>query len=146
MANDLNTKLEEALKSVIDALTIAGVAAANTGLDDDDLNAPYVMCTASTSTEETVPRLGYFTLNAVVTIATNADDSGALAAHRTRVATVRDELLDTSLAETLSAAVTGFHVPYGGVYFTGLGEDVRDQMLISTVELDIIACGSDVID
>ena len=143
MANDLNTKLEEAIKSVVDGLTIAGVTEANTGMDDDDLNAPYVICSVPSSGEEEVHMIGYFRFSGMVKVASSQDDD-SLAAHRTRVATVRDELMDTGLAETLSAAVSGLHVPYGGVYFMGLTEETSNRKLISTLELDILSCGSDV--
>ncbi len=102
MANDLNTKLEEALKSVVDGLTISGVDAANTGLDDDELDAPYVICSAPSSDPDIVPGIGYFRFNCVVTVASLADAARALQPSVTRLSTATF----TTHYRRLSAAFT----------------------------------------
>jgi hypothetical protein len=140
---DTNSKIEEAIKAVVDDLALSNITV-NTSIDDDELAIPYIICSVSTSGEEETIGSGYFRFNAEIKIATSSDDSD-LATHRTRVATVRDEFFDSDIAATLTGKVSDLFIPFGGVLKMGMGpEEVINKKLISTLMLDIIACGATV--
>lgn len=123
--NDLLSKLEAALASVITPLALtgtrgstAGIAVAVlTGLDDDTATLPRVVCLAKDSTEEAVRDSGIFKVACSVHVFTHSSDE-TLAVHRERVASVGDAIMTDDRAAVLSAAVDDFHcydLQMGGV-------------------------------
>ena len=113
--NDILSKLEAALASVVSALALTGTLGADsvsvsvvTGLLDSTTTLPRVVCSAKDSTEEVVRDSGLFKVSCSVHIYTHTGDE-TLAVHRERVATVSDALMTDDRAAVLSAAVDDFH-------------------------------------
>ena len=143
--NDLLSKVEAAAKSVVDDLTLSGNPTVNTGLDDDDLALPCVVCTA-TGTGEEVPRgTGNHVVTVRIHVKSQANDT-SLATHRGNVATVFDAFQNDEIDVTLSAAVSDFHVI--GVRDVRMdrteGQQTSGQAVMGDfIELDIVACSAD---
>ena len=114
--NDILSKLEAAMKTVLDALALTGtrgtdtaaVVSILTGLDDDAALLPRVTVHAIETQSEEVRDSGIFNVKVQVHIHSHSADE-TLATHRTRVATVIDAIMQTDRADVLSAAVTDFH-------------------------------------
>ena len=138
--NDLLSKAEAACKSVIDGLGLSGVTV-NTGIDDDTLELPYVVCYASGSTEVVVDT-GLDRVRMQIILCSDAEATTGLATHRTRVATVTDLFRDEDIIASLTAAEEDFGVIH--VHFDNQSSDMMDHKLKHTVELDIICCGMDI--
>lgn len=138
--NDVFSKAEEAAKSVVDDLSLSGVTV-NTGIDEDELAAPYVVLFASSSGDEVVRSTGIISLTLDVTVASLAD-AHDLDSHRARVAEVFDSFLDSGIAVTLSSAIDDFHC-YEAVE-TGRAADTDDRKLTNTLSLDLVCCGSSI--
>jgi len=139
-ANDLESKVEEALASVVTAQALSGLNV-HTGLDEDNLNVPYVICMCAGQGEEVLRDSGTFKLEAVVKVVSSADDE-TLAEHRSRLATVRDSIMDSGIAATLTAAVSEFHVY--DVELAGLGAEFEDRKYSNSLELNVTCCASDI--
>lgn len=138
--NDLLSKCEAACKSVIDGLALTGVTV-NTGLEDESLTLPYVVCYASSSTEEVVDS-GLDRVVTEIIIVSDANATTALATHRSRVATIMDTFRDEDISTDLTAAVSDFGVIH--VLFREQTGTMEDHKLRNTMILDIICCGSDI--
>ena len=136
--NDLLSKLEEAAKAVIDGLALAGVKV-NTGLEDEKLALPYVVCSAVSSTEEIIDT-GLHRVKLRIVVASDAD-AHQLAAHRERVAPVFAELRQDDIEATLSAKVEDFDVTF--VREEGQSVEHEGRRLKNVLELDAVCCGLD---
>lgn len=138
-SNDLTSKAEAAMKSVVDALALTGVTS-NTGQDDDTLALPNVICSVEQTGEEVPIGSGNFVLTGRATVNSSADDE-TLAAHRARVATVFDAFMADNIGATLSAAVTDFYAyePWG----RGQGKITKEKVLCDWIELQFLAAPSD---
>lgn len=141
MASDLNNKLEEALKSVVDGLGLAATVTVNTGADLDELALPYVVCAASGGGQQEIIGSGLFRIGCSVLVASSADDD-TLADHRSLVDSVFGGLRTSTAEIDLSDAVSDFHVVY--VEFTGSTAEEADRKLMNKLEMDVVCCGTDI--
>lgn len=137
--NDLFSKLEAAMKSVVDALGLDGVTV-NTGMDDDELTVPYVVCNADSAGEEVVKDTGLMEVSARVIVASEAD-AHDMTTHRSRVATVFDAFMDDAIAATLSSAVADFHCM--DINIAGMDSDAEGRKHRNILMIDAVCCGSD---
>ena len=137
--NDLTCKLEAALKSVVDGLSLSGINV-NTGVEDETLALPWIVC-ASDAGQEEIHGTGIFRCTAKVTIASSADDD-TLVTHRDRVATVFDAFLDGDISTTLGATAADFYVY--DVLYTGQPASMENRQMRNTLEMEIVCCASDV--
>jgi len=137
--NDLTSKLEAAMKAVVDALALSGVTV-NTGVEEETLAVPFVICAADGTTEE-IKSTGIFRCSARVVVASSADDT-SLVDHRARVASVFDAFLDDAISTTLSAQVADFYVY--DVSYTGQPSAMENRQLKNTLEMEIVCCASDI--
>jgi len=137
--NDILSKCEAAMKSLIDALAVSGLTV-NTGIEDDELAAPYAICYADSS-DEIVRGTGLLTASMAISVVSMADID-SLATHRARVATIFDGIRQSDAHETLSAAVTDFHCYE--VVETGRDSGMEDRKLRNTLNVDLVVCGSDI--
>ena len=142
--NDLLSKVEAALKSVVDSLGLTGCTV-NTGTDDDTLETPYAVCQARNAADNELRDLGVWTVEAAVMVGSSADDvgtDGALIEHRRRVAEVIDAIQSDGIAASLSAAVPDFHC--FDCHFSGLESDRVNRRWVDTIRLDITSMARDV--
>jgi len=145
--NDLTSKVEESLKSVVDALSLLDSASASvpcfTGTDDDDHQTPCVLVHAMQSNEEPLDT-GNFHFKCLIHVQTRiGGDSGeTLAQHRTRCAKVFDEFIASDANSTLSAAVSDFYVY--DVTNEGFSSSQADSTVVNTLQIDVLACASDI--
>ena len=137
--NDLLSKAEAACKSAIDALALSGVTI-NTGIEDETIALPYVVCYASGSTEE-IPDTGLDRVRMEVIMCSDAEATTGLVTHRARVAQIIDLFRDADIITTLGAAETDFGVME--VAFDSQSAEMEDHKLKNTMELDIICCSKD---
>jgi hypothetical protein len=149
--NDLESKLEAAMLAVVNTLTLTvaegeGEIVKNTGLDADAFGIPSVIVSCESTGDETPRDTGNFLCRATVTISTHSSDA-TLAAHRSRVATVRDAFLDDAIETTLSAAASDFHC------FERMRCEMRREIantadgknvLRNVLEFEAICCASDI--
>ena len=138
--NDLLSKSEEACKSAIDALALSGVTV-NTGIEDETISLPYVVCYASGSTEEVVDT-GLDRVRMEIVMCSDAEATTGLVTHRARVAEIMDLFRDRDIITTLGAAVSDFGVIH--VHFDNQKGEMEDHKLKNTMELDIICCSKDI--
>lgn len=140
--NDLNSKLEEAMKLVVDDLALSGVTV-NAGATAEDLDAPYVVCAVPGGGDEAenLKGTGIYVHNATVTVASSLDDD-SIATHRSRVSSVFDSFRDDAIATTLSGKVEDFHVY--DVDFTSSNQEEAERKVMTTLEMDITCCASDI--
>lgn len=107
---DIESKVEAAFKAILDAdASVTALLTVRTGLDDDKLTLPAVVCHCS-SAQEDPPNCGNYWCEADVIVQTSLDrpdgsnpTEDRLAAHRANVATVRDSLCTDDLATRLNA-------------------------------------------
>jgi len=137
--NDLTCKLEESMKMVVDGLSLAGVTV-NTGVEEETLAVPYVICAADGMQEE-IKSTGIYRCGARVIVASSADDT-SLTDHRTRVSTVFDAFLDSGIATTLSGNVSDFYVY--DVAFGGQPAAMENRQMKNTLEMEVVCCASDI--
>lgn len=137
--NDITCKVEAALKSVVDSVGLSGVTV-NTGVEEEALALPYVICAADGAQEE-ILGTGIFRCTGRVTVASSADDSD-LATHRSNVSSVFDAFLDSAIATTLSAAVDDFYVY--SVMPGGMPSATENRQLRNSLEMEIVCCASDI--
>lgn len=141
---DLEFKLEAALASVIESnvsLANRGNAPVVTGFYAGELTLPVVVV----SVPEGVGSDRVFAncaCKAVIEVHTSADDSGALAAHRSRTAYVRDYIADDGLGAALSAAATDFHV-IGIETGIRIRSRVEGRTFVSDIEITIYCAAID---
>lgn len=135
----LASKLEAAMKSLVDALALTGVTV-NRGIDDAELAAPYVVIVAKSAGEEVFLDSGIEQFTAEVRVA-SAADAQSLSDHTARVGQVFDVFRDDAIAASLSAAASDFHCYQ--VVKAGENEEVSNRKLINTLVLDCAVCGSD---
>lgn len=141
--NDLFSKVEEALKVVVDAAGLDSGVTVNTGLDDDNIQAPYVLCGAVGSSGEVVTDTATHEIQAQVIVASSADDGDTpLATHRAFVQTVFDAILDSDIAATLTAAVSDFTVL--DVWESSRDSDQVERDIRNILNLTLIAAPSDI--
>ena len=140
--NDLNSKLEEAMKSLVDALALADVTV-NTGATKSDLATPYVICSApgGGQEEENLKGTGIYRHEANVMVATSLDDD-TIAEHRARVASVFDTFRDSAITTSLSDAVDDFHVY--DVDFMDSPMEEEERKVTNTLAMEIVCCASDI--
>lgn len=140
--NDLQSKIEAAVKSLVDALALSGVTV-TTGADDDAIALPIVRCVCDELSEATgLPRVGLFSGTVRVAVKSNAHDT-TLAAHRARVAAVFDAISIDTLAADLSSAVADFTCIFAGAQFQGMS--IADaESWENTIGFDGVFCASDV--
>lgn len=145
--NDLCSKVEQAFASIISALTLAGVrgtetvsVSVRTGLDDDEMLMPAVVCSAGDSTEEAVRYTGNCRVKCMVHVYTQSGDE-SLTVHRARVATVQDAIWQDDIADQLSAAVGDFYV--FDVEFVGPQQDPDGNSFHTALEMVVVCCPSD---
>lgn len=137
---DLSKKVEESLQATITALALSGVAVL-TGTDDATKSVPNVICACESIGPEDPYGSGNFNASARVTVNSNAKDT-TLAAHRTRVAAVFDEMRQDDLAATLAANATDFHV--FGATCDGMGTDNNELNYSDWISLNLYCCATDV--
>ena len=121
--NSTQTKAEEALKTLVDALTLQDVTVLGgapasrvyTGLDSDSMQLPCVICSADGNWQEPDGLHGTGNLQGqlIVRLRTNANDTdgasvAARESHIARVTACRNGIFVSDLADQLSA-VTQFH-------------------------------------
>jgi len=121
--NSTQSKAEEALKTLIDALTLVDVTTAGgatashvyTGLEDESVLLPCVHCMATGAWQEPEGFAGLGNLNGSLTIKvrTNANDADSAStaardSHIARVTAIRNGVFVSDLAAQLSAAKTEF--------------------------------------
>jgi len=142
--NDLNSKLEEAMKSLVDALALADVTV-NTGATKSDLATPYVICSApgGGQEEENLKGTGIYRHDAEVIVASQLDDVTDMATHRARVASVFDTFRDSAITTSLSDAVDDFHVY--DVDFMDSPMEEEERKVTNTLSMEIVCCASDII-
>lgn len=140
--NDLNSKLEEAMKSVVDDLALASVTV-NAGATTEDLATPYVVCACSAGgTEaENLKGTGIYVHTATVTVTSSLDDD-TMVTHRSRVASVFDAFRDNDIATTLSSAVSDFHCY--DVLFRASPMDESERKVSNILEMEVVCCASDI--
>jgi hypothetical protein len=146
--NDLLSKLEAALKSLVDALALTGTrgSTANvavgvlTGLDDDAVSLPKIVCHAEDTTEEVVRHTGNFRVRCHLHIYSHSADE-TLAVHRNRVARVIDAIHMDNIAAQLSAAVADFYV--FDAHFMGPSADPEGNAFHTDLEFTVVCCASD---
>jgi hypothetical protein len=145
--NDLLSKLEAALASLVSALSLTGTRGTesvsltvNTGLDDDAAALPRATCHADDTTEEAVQDTGNFRIRAFVHVHTHSGDE-SLAVHRTRVATIQDAIMQDDIAAQLSAAVADFYC--FEARFVGPQADPDGDAFHTALELSVVCCASD---
>jgi hypothetical protein len=122
--NSTQTKAEEALKTLIDALTLQDVTTLGgassshvfTGVDGDTLTLPAVVCLADGQWQEpeTMQNTGNLRGQLLARVRTNANDTdgasvAARESHIARVTAIRNGIFVSDLAAQLSAAVTQFY-------------------------------------
>jgi hypothetical protein len=141
--NDLNHKLEEAMKSLVDALALDGVTV-NTGATQSEMEAPYVLCSApgGGSTPENLKDTGIYVHEATVIVSSSLDDVADMATHRARVASVFDTFRDDAIATSLSDAVSDFHVY--DVDFISSDMEEEERKVTNTLGMEIVCCASDI--
>ena len=138
--NSIKTKAEDALKALVDALTLqdvtlAGGASASqvyTGLDEDSVLLPCVVCLADGQWQEPDGMTGTGNLMGalVLRVRTNANDTdgagaAARASHIARVTALRNGIFVDNLASQLSTAQTEFHCL--GVFDFGESATIKDE-------------------
>lgn len=145
--NDILSKLEAALASVVSALTLSGTrgtetvsVAVRTGLDDDAAVLPRVTCQAEESSEEVVKDTGNDRVRCMVHVHTHSGDE-SLATHRERVATVCDALRMDDIAAQLSASVADFYC--FDVQFIGPQHDPAGNTFHTALEFSAVCCPCD---
>jgi hypothetical protein len=146
--NDILSKLEAALKSLVDALALTGTRGStanvavtvNTGLDDETIARPSVICQAEDTSEEAVRDSGVFRIKARARVYSHSNDE-ALTEHRARVGAVADAFTRDDIAGLLSDAAADFHVY--DVQFMGLNADPEGDTFHTDIDFLITCCGSD---
>src|SRR3990172_4738862 len=121
------------MKSVVDALGLSGVTV-NTGVEEEGLALPYVICSADGMQEELIGS-GIFRLAATVAVASSADDS-TLLNHRAIVNQVFDAFLQSDIDATLSAAVNDFFVYQ--VLPGGMPSSVENRQLRNNLQMEVV--------
>jgi hypothetical protein len=137
--SDITCKLEAALKVVADSVGLSGVTV-NTGVEEEGLALPYIICAADGSQEE-ILGTGIFRCTGRVTVASSADDS-TLASHRANVSAVFDAFMDSDIAATLSTAVDDFYVYK--VMPGAMPSTTENRQLKNSLEMEIVCCASDI--
>lgn len=150
--NDLESKLEAAMKAVFEAAAVVapsdneeGLIIA-TGLSFDDIGVPNVVFSCESVGEEAVKGTGIFYCRGSVSVASHAKDA-TLAGHRDRVAKARDIFLDSAIAATLSAALSDFHCY--DVRKHEMRRDIEQREKVgavvrNTLSFEAVCCGSDI--
>ena len=140
--SDLCSKLEDALKSVVDTLGLDSSVTINTGFSTDEIEGPYVLLIATGQADELFFNSGIYTMSASVEVASNMDDQSSRAAHRDIVGTVFDAFMHSTVHVTLSAAVDDFHCYQ--VRSSSQPQSVEQRKIVNGLELDCVICGSNV--
>ena len=106
--NNIDTKVEAALKEVITDAVTAGTLSltdagdVRTGIDVNLSEENNIICYVDAA-EELFPRSGVWSVNCIVTVNTNFDGNNALTNHKSNVAKIRDLFMDSALDVTLNA-------------------------------------------
>lgn len=145
--SDLLSKAEAAAKVVVDTLTFSATHTVNTGLDDDNLTVPCVICAAEDAGEEAPVESGNFWVTLQIQKVSNANDT-SLANHRADLAILVDKFMEPreTVEGYLSSAVSDFHVQ-GIRNRVPVRDRVKTEggdLMIEGVRLDILACASDI--
>ena len=139
--NELPTKLETALVAVVNAVGLVGVAVSG-GMSSATLSRPSVVCHVSDSAVEEIKDTAIFRFKAGIIVRSSPDDGLDITVAKARVGQIADAFLDSSIAATLSAAVSDFYVY--DVSYSGWqhGTDERDWS--TTLEIEVLCCGTDI--
>ena len=146
--NDLLGKVEAAIKTVLDALSLTGTRGTDsaapvsilTGLDDDNAAMPRVVIYAKDSGPEITQDTGIFPVTVIVTIHSHSADE-TLSAHRERVGSVIDGIMQDNRSDVLTAAVTDFHCY--ALQDMGPSEDVDGHAFKTSREFLCTCCAAD---
>jgi hypothetical protein len=140
-SNRVTGKLEEAAKILVDALTFAVTRTSNTGVDNDELKLPNVICSAEQG-EEYPLNSGNFWIRLRATLNSQIKDT-TLANHQADFQVLADKFMEDDIAAQLSAtAVTEFHV--FGVRGREQGRTIKEQAHSDYIELDVLAASTDI--
>lgn len=147
--SDTASKLEAAMKAVVDALALIDSAGASVpcfpGLDDDPNQTPCVTAKADGG-GEVIFQTGNDSFNLAIRVytRTGGDKGETLAQHRARTAKVFDAFKRDDLASTLSATagIDDFYVE--DTWKTGENETTTNNCFVSELTLECIAMASDV--
>ena len=147
--NCLQLKTEEALKSVIDTdttLTQRGDASVYTALSTGTLALPAVVVEAGSGDEHPWSS-GNFNVDCEVKVFSSADPKvpATLAAHRSRTGYVMDAVMNGTLADDLTSAVSDFTC-FGVVSRSLLPEARDDRHMISGMRLRLYCAPSNLVD
>lgn len=150
-------KLEEAMKTVVESVTLAVTSAEAaidrttvavlTGMDDDDIELPFVACAVVGAGEEIVIGTGIVRSTVRVSVHSSAQEV-TLAEQRARAAAVFDAFFQDAIRTTLSDAVDDFHV--WDVKFNSPEPTRRDSTgedtfkFVTELTMEVVWCGSDI--
>ena len=139
--NDLSGKLEEAAKSLVDALAVSGLTVL-AGQSIDEVAAPYALCNAENGSGEVILDTGLVTVSLIIEVVSNCNDQTNVTDHRALVAQVFDVFFGDTVEALLSAEVTDFHVY--DVHRVGTASEVQSDKFVSQLTLDVVLCAIDV--
>ncbi len=137
---DLLSKTELALKKVIESQNFKYPSA--TGLDESVVVPPLIVINANTAATEIVYSLANYSINAIVSVYTSADDDNALAIHRGICAQVYDLLQRKDLPNLLTSAINDYYVYFSVV--TSISQSVRDRRYITQFNVELICINKNI--
>ena len=111
------------------------------GTDKTDKTSPAVVCVVEGGREEDPYKSGNYWLQARVEVRSQVHDT-SITVHQSRVATTFDAMTDESLADTLSAAVSGYNVH--AVIPRGQETNNTETEMVDVLRLDIYCCARDI--
>jgi hypothetical protein len=137
--NEIQNKIEDACKAVIDALALEVTAFTGQGIES--LILPRVVCSCPSVPEEIVKRSWTYKAQATITLISQADDTSK-AVHRENWKTITNAFADSDAAATLTAATPDFHCYE--VSFIGGAADLEgnetERTFQNSIELELICC------
>ena len=134
--NDLQSKLEAAVKGVIDAANLGTTV--HTGIDDTNIALPAVIV-MSESGEEQPLHTGNYLMPVTVRCRSNADDT-TLAAHRAFAASVFDAIKTDTFATDLNAL--GLDFTAMGINQARVKQTRQDRSWLSEMEINVYCAPS----
>lgn len=131
-----------AARNFLRSKSIAGIQATDiyAGVSGDGITLPCVICLCQNAEAE-APESGNWKARLSISVRTNADDTDP-GAHHDLVNAVFSEVLTTTIADDLTAALADFTafkvVPVSQSW------SIDDRSWIAEMEFDVYCCGSDI--
>lgn len=134
--------MESAAKKIADALTFSEDYTVFTGLDDDNLTLPNVVCTASDTGDQIPKNSGNRIVKLRVTLNAHAADTG-LDDFRADAKVLTDAFNDDTIGAQLANQEAAFYV-YDPPQNSHEGAEPKEGKFTKYIELDLLACEVDI--